>query len=107
MELRHRGLARLRRASLLALALLLLLPATAAAVDPQLPASQTEPPRFFDRSARQAERIAARASKVREARRDALDLPRGAVEEARWLGLRGRELRVRSRGRGGDQQDEG
>jgi hypothetical protein len=44
------------------------LPATAYAVDPELPSSQTEPPRFFERSARQAERIAKRAEKVREAR---------------------------------------
>jgi Glycosyltransferase family 87 len=45
-------------------------PGAAAAQDPQLPSSQTEPPRFFDRSARDAERIAARADRVREARRD-------------------------------------
>ena len=45
-------------------------PGAAAAQDPQLPSSQTEPPRFFDRSAREAERIASRAEKVREARRD-------------------------------------
>ena len=71
MELRHRGLAGLRRRSLCATLLaLLLIPATAAAQDPKLPASQTEPPRFFTRSAQQAERIAERASKVGEARRD-------------------------------------
>jgi Glycosyltransferase family 87 len=45
-------------------------PGVAAAQDPQLPDSQTKPPRFFDRSAREAERIAARAEKVRDARRD-------------------------------------
>jgi hypothetical protein len=70
VELRHRGFARLRRAALLALALLLLVPAAAAAVDPELPPSQTEPPRFFDRTAQQVERIAERADKVRAARRD-------------------------------------
>ena len=46
------------------------LPASAAAADPQRPASETEPPRFFKRSALEAERIAGRADKVREARRD-------------------------------------
>jgi hypothetical protein len=50
--------------------LALVAPGAAAAQDPQLPSSQTEPPRFFDRTAREAERIAARAQKVREARRD-------------------------------------
>jgi hypothetical protein len=45
-------------------------PGAAAAQDPQLPRSQTEPPRFFERSAREAERIAARAEKVAEARAD-------------------------------------
>jgi hypothetical protein len=46
------------------------LPAVASAQEPQLPASQTHPPQYFELNARQAERIAARASKVREARRD-------------------------------------
>jgi hypothetical protein len=46
------------------------MPGVAAAQDPQLPESQTEPPRFFERSAREVERIAARAEKVREARAD-------------------------------------
>jgi hypothetical protein len=45
-------------------------PGAAAAQDPQLPESQTEPPRFFERTANEAERIAARAEKVREARAD-------------------------------------
>ncbi len=45
-------------------------PGAAAAQDPQLPDSQTEPPRFFERSANEAERIAARAVKVRSARAD-------------------------------------
>jgi Glycosyltransferase family 87 len=45
-------------------------PGAAAAQDPQLPASQTEPPRFFERSANEAERIASRADEVRSARED-------------------------------------
>jgi hypothetical protein len=45
-------------------------PGVAAAQDPQLPESQTEPPRFFERTANEAERIAARAEKVRSARKD-------------------------------------
>ena len=45
-------------------------PGTVAAQDPQLPESQTEPPRFFERTANEAERIAARAEKVRSARED-------------------------------------
>jgi hypothetical protein len=52
------------------MALLLVAPATAAAQDPELPPSQTAAPRFFDRTAREVERIAQRASKVREARAD-------------------------------------
>ena len=71
MELRHRGLARLiRRALVVLVGVLLLAPAAAAAEDPQLPPSQTAPPRFFERSAKQVERIAERAEKVRAARRD-------------------------------------
>jgi hypothetical protein len=71
VELRHRGLARLiRRAFAVVVAILLLAPAAAAAADPKLPPSRTEPPRFFERSADQVERIAERASKVRAARRD-------------------------------------
>jgi hypothetical protein len=46
------------------------LPAAAGAADLERPASQTEPPRFFDRSALDAERIASHADKVQEARRD-------------------------------------
>ena len=68
MELRHRGLARLTRAVVVFVAFLLLVPAVAAAEDPKLPPTQTEPPRFFERSARQVERIANRAGKVVEAR---------------------------------------
>ena len=70
MELRHRGLARLTRAVVVFVAFLLLIPAAAAAEDPKLPPSQTEPPRFYERSAQQVERIANRADKVRAARRD-------------------------------------
>jgi Glycosyltransferase family 87 len=73
VELPHRALARLKRrglAALAAVALALAAPAAAEAADPVRPASDTEPPRFFERSARDAERIAARAKKVREARRD-------------------------------------
>jgi hypothetical protein len=40
------------------------------AADLERPPDETAPPRFFDRSAREIERIAARADKVREARRD-------------------------------------
>jgi hypothetical protein len=70
VELRHRGLARLTRAVVVFVAFLLLVPAAAAAEDPKLPPSQTEPPRFFERSAQQVERIANRADKVPAARRD-------------------------------------
>jgi Glycosyltransferase family 87 len=70
VELRDRGHARLIALAAAVLAALLLFPAAAAAQDPKLPPSQTEPPRFFERSANAVERIAARASKVREARRD-------------------------------------
>ncbi len=75
MELRDRGLARLKadaalRAVAVLVAVLLLLPASAAAQDPKLPESQTVAPRFFERTADEVERIAARAQKVRAARRD-------------------------------------
>ena len=69
MELRA-GVRAGLRAALLAGLVALAAPGLAAAQDPQLPQSQTEPPRLFDRSAREAERIAARAEKVREARSD-------------------------------------
>ena len=69
MELRA-GVRAGLRAALLAGLVALAAPGLAAAQDPQLPQSQTEPPRLFDRSAREAERIAARADKVREARSD-------------------------------------
>ena len=77
MELPHRARARLTRARRPAVLLAALaaaslgLPAAAAAeVELVRPASQTEPPRFFDRSAAEVERIAGRAEKVREARAD-------------------------------------
>jgi hypothetical protein len=52
------------------LAGLALLPGTAVAADPERPPSETEPPPLFERSAREAERIAFRSEKVRAARRD-------------------------------------
>jgi Glycosyltransferase family 87 len=68
VELRHRSSPRL---ILLAVLLaLLVFPAAAQAVDPTLPPSQTEPPKYFKRSGVEVDRIAERASKVREARRD-------------------------------------
>jgi Glycosyltransferase family 87 len=73
VELRAGVRSRLRaafRAALIAGLVALAAPGVAAAQDPQLPKSQTEPPRFFERSAREAEGIATRAAKVREARRD-------------------------------------
>ena len=61
MELRARA-----RAALTAVLLLFLLaPAAAGAQELKIPASQTEPPRFFERSAAEVKRIAARAEKVR------------------------------------------
>jgi hypothetical protein len=69
VELPHRAVARL---AALALALLVCagLPGAAAASDLQRPASETQPPRFYERSALEVEAIASRAEKVREARRD-------------------------------------
>jgi Glycosyltransferase family 87 len=72
VELPHRALPRLRAAAAAlcaALAVVLLLPATAGAAQLERPKSQTEPPRFFERSAREVTRIAWRAEKVREERR--------------------------------------
>jgi glycosyl transferase family 87 len=73
VELPHRALARLSlRAALLVIAALLVAasaPASAHAVDPERPASESKPPRFFQHSAREVERIAARADKVRVERR--------------------------------------
>jgi hypothetical protein len=69
VELPHRAVARL---AALALALLVCagLPGAAAASDLQRPASETQPPRFYERSALEVEAIASQADKVREARRD-------------------------------------
>jgi Glycosyltransferase family 87 len=69
VELRAGVRSRLR-AALVAALVALVAPGVASAQDPQLPASQTEPPRFFERSANEAERIASRAEKVRSARED-------------------------------------
>jgi hypothetical protein len=75
VELPHRALARLtRRVLAVAVAAVLValacLPGSAAAAEPQRPKSETKPPPLFERSAREVERMAARAEKVREARRD-------------------------------------
>ena len=69
MELPHRAVARVA-ALALALVAFVGLPASAAAADLQRPSSETEPPRFFERSARDVKSIASRAEKVREARSD-------------------------------------
>ena len=69
MELPHRAVARLAAVGL-ALLVSAGLPAAASAADLERPASQTVPPPFFERSANEVERIAERAAKVREARRD-------------------------------------
>jgi hypothetical protein len=61
------------------------LPAAAGAADLQRPESETTPPRFFERSAREVERIAARTEKVREARRDGPLAPTAYTKGAgRW-----------------------
>jgi hypothetical protein len=73
VELPHRALARLSLGAALLVVAALLAAAGAPdahAVDPERPPSQTTPPRFFHHSAREVERIAARAEKVREARND-------------------------------------
>jgi hypothetical protein len=64
VELPHRALARLSLgAALLVVAALLgaAVAPSALAADPERPASDTTPPRFFQHSAREVERIAARA----------------------------------------------
>jgi hypothetical protein len=69
VELPHRAVARV---AALALALLACagLPGTATASDLKRPASETQPPRFFERSALEVKAIASQTDKVREARRD-------------------------------------
>jgi hypothetical protein len=69
VELPHRAVARLAALGL-ALLVCAALPAAASAAELERPKFQNEPPRFFERSAQDVERIAARAEKVREARRD-------------------------------------
>jgi hypothetical protein len=66
VELRDRAASRLTAALVVAVALLLVVPAAGAAQDLKQPASQTRPPRFFKRSAREVIRIASRARKVRQ-----------------------------------------
>ena len=104
MELQHRALARLTRArarprARRAAALLRALPGAAAAADPERPASETEPPPLFERSAREVERLAARADKVREARSDGPLDPTAYTTRRRPLA--GELLPRRPRGRAG------
>jgi Glycosyltransferase family 87 len=86
VELPHRALARLSAAALCAaLAAVLLAPQAAGAAQLERPKSQTEPPRFYERSAREATRIASRAGKVRaERRRGALDPTAYTKGAGRW-----------------------
>jgi Glycosyltransferase family 87 len=69
VELRARVRAGLT-AVLLAAVVVLALPGGAGAQELVVPRSQGEPPRFYERSARDVKRIASRAEKVREARAD-------------------------------------
>jgi hypothetical protein len=72
-------------AALIAVLAALAAPAAAMAQDPKLPESQTEPPRFFERTAQEVERIAARADKVRTARADGMLDPTAYTRGAgRW-----------------------
>jgi hypothetical protein len=66
VELRDRAASRLTAALVAAVALLLFVPAAGAARELKQPASQTKPPRFFNRSAREVIRIASRARKVHQ-----------------------------------------
>jgi hypothetical protein len=87
VELPHRALPRLSAAAALcaALAVALLAPPAAGAAQLERPRSQTEPPRFFDRSAREITRIARRAEKVRTERRSgALDPTAYTKGAGRW-----------------------
>jgi len=89
VELPHRAVARLRPAAagiVVALLVALALPAVAGAdVQPERPPSQTEPPRFFERSAREVERIAARAEQARQERANGpLDATAYTKGTGRW-----------------------
>ena len=73
MELPHPAVARLAALAVVvavALAACAALAPAAHAADLNRPPSLTEPPRFFEHSAREIERIAARAEKVKEAVKD-------------------------------------
>jgi Glycosyltransferase family 87 len=84
VELRARVRAGLT-ATLLAALVVLAVPGGAAAQDLVVPRSQAEPPRYYERSAREVKRIAARAEKVREARADgALDPTAYTRGAGRW-----------------------
>jgi hypothetical protein len=87
VELPHRAVARLSAAAALgaALAVALLAPAPAGAAQLERPPSLTEPPRFFDRSAREITRVAERAEKVRaEGRNGTLDPTAYTKGAGRW-----------------------
>jgi hypothetical protein len=68
VELPHRAVAGLTAFLVVLCGALALAQSARADVEPVRPPSETEPPRFFERSAREVERIAARAEKVREER---------------------------------------
>ena len=68
MELPHRAVAGLTAFLVVLCGALALAQPARADVEPVRPPSETEPPRFFERSAREVERIAARAEKVRAER---------------------------------------
>jgi Glycosyltransferase family 87 len=70
VELPHRALAGLTIAALCAALAVVLLAPQAADAQLERPKSQTEPPRFFERSAGEVTRIASRAEKVRAERRN-------------------------------------
>jgi hypothetical protein len=70
LELRDRGVAGLKAALAAALLAVLLMAVPAQAADLQRPASQTEPPRFFERSADEVIGLAERADKVVQTERE-------------------------------------
>jgi hypothetical protein len=86
VELPHRALARLTAVAVGLAVTAAVVPGTAmAASELERPPSQTEPPRFFERDAREVERIAAQTDKVRAARRDgALDPTAYTKGTGRW-----------------------